>query len=143
VLHDDVDEESAAGEPQLAPLPVQVGDGLSHVAHGAGSHTRTVVEHPVDGGLAQACLPSDLPDRIRMPHGDQPDGLRMSRSRSGRTPVHARAGNPIDLSVEGFLMASSPLTVVTRRSTLVKIGRPLRAVLIESVQPALKRRRSG
>ena len=54
-LHHDVDHECAAGQPQLCALPVQVGDGLLHFSDGARTHPAAVVEHPVDGALAQAC----------------------------------------------------------------------------------------
>src|SRR3954447_8176553 len=62
------------GQSQLAALPVQIGDGLSHVAHGAGAHPRPVVEHPVDGGFTQPRLTGDLPNRVGVSHGPHSDG---------------------------------------------------------------------
>src|ERR1035437_3259017 len=81
-LHDHVDQECAAVQSKLAALPVQVGDGLPHVAHGAGAHPWSVVENPVDGGFTEPRLTGDLPDRIRMSHASNSDGLMRSWSRS-------------------------------------------------------------
>ncbi len=60
-LHHDVAHERAADQPDLGALTVQVGDGPAHLVRGALAHAAAAVEHPVDGGLAQARLPGDLP----------------------------------------------------------------------------------
>ena len=64
-LHDDVDEERAAGEADLGALPVELVDGLLDGLRGAGPHAAAAVEHAVDGGLAEARLPGDLAQRVR------------------------------------------------------------------------------
>ena len=55
-LHDEVDHEGPATEPQLGPLPVEVGDGLLDLADRALPDAAAAVQHPVDGGLAEAGL---------------------------------------------------------------------------------------
>jgi hypothetical protein len=65
-LHHDVDEERAAGEADLGALPVELGDRLLDGLGGAGPHAAAAVEHAVDGGLADARLPGDLPQRVRV-----------------------------------------------------------------------------
>ena len=65
-LHDDVDEERAAGEADLRALPVELVDRLVDGLRGAGPHAAAAVEHAVDGGLAEARLPSDLAQRVGM-----------------------------------------------------------------------------
>ena len=67
-LHHDVDHEHPAGQPQLAALLVQVGDGLPDVVDGARAHAAAVVEDAVHGGLAHAGLAGDLADRVRVGH---------------------------------------------------------------------------
>jgi hypothetical protein len=65
-LHDDVDEERAAGEAEVGALAVEVVDGLPDGLRGAGPHAAAAVEHAVDGGLADARLPGDLAQRVRV-----------------------------------------------------------------------------
>src|SRR6478735_7666814 len=67
-LHHDVDHEYPAGQPQLAALLVQVGDGLPDVVDGARADAAAVVEDTVHGGLAHAGLPGDVADRVRVGH---------------------------------------------------------------------------
>ena len=65
-LHDEVDDEGAAVETKLAALPVEIGDRLCDVRCGAGPHAGSLVQHAVDGRLAQAGLAGDLTDRVRV-----------------------------------------------------------------------------
>ncbi len=67
-LHDDVDEERAAGEADLRALPVEVVDRLVDGLRGARPHPAAAVEHPVDGRRADAGLAGDLAQRVRMAH---------------------------------------------------------------------------
>ena len=61
-LHDDVDEERAAGQPDLVALPFQVGDG-PRTSRAVLSRTPVrLLQHAVDRGLAQAGLHGDLAD---------------------------------------------------------------------------------
>jgi hypothetical protein len=53
-------------EENRSGVPVQVDDGLPDLADRAGAHTRSFVEHPVDRRLADAGLPGDFPDRVRV-----------------------------------------------------------------------------
>ena len=76
---------SAAGEPDLRALPVELVDRLVDGLRGAGPHAAAAVEHAVDGGLADARLPGDLPDRIRMSHAQKRDGLMRAWSRTEAT----------------------------------------------------------
>jgi hypothetical protein len=61
-LHHDVDHEYPAVEPQLAGLPVQIGDGLPDVVDGARAHAAAVVEDSVYRGLADPGLTRYLAD---------------------------------------------------------------------------------
>jgi hypothetical protein len=67
-LHHDVDHEDPAVEPQLAGLPVEVGDGLLDVVGGARAHAAAVVEDAVHGGFADSGLAGDFPDRVGVGH---------------------------------------------------------------------------
>src|SRR5260370_9344031 len=60
-LHHDVDHEDTAVEPQLAGLPVQIGDGLLDVFDGARPHAAPCVEDPRTWGRADAGLARSLP----------------------------------------------------------------------------------
>jgi hypothetical protein len=71
-LHDDVDHERPADEPDLGALPVQVGDGLVDLPRGALAHASPAVQDPVDGGLAQSRLTCDLTDREGVAHAPAP-----------------------------------------------------------------------
>ena len=53
-------------EPDLGALTVQVGDRLLHLGDGARAHAGSLVQHPVDRGLAEAGLLGDLADPERM-----------------------------------------------------------------------------
>ena len=68
-LHDDVDEVAAADQAQLGALLVQVGDGLHDLGPGVLPDPGPLVEHTVDGGLAQPGLLRDLADLVAVPHG--------------------------------------------------------------------------
>jgi hypothetical protein len=67
-----------ARDAQLGALPLQVGDGLLHLFDGAGPHPAALVQHPVDGRLAEPGLRGDLADAERSGHGRIPviGGLR-------------------------------------------------------------------
>ena len=67
-LHDNVDEVAAADQPQLGTLLVQVGDGLHDLCPGVFSHPGPLVEHTVDGRLAQPGLLRDLADLVAVRH---------------------------------------------------------------------------
>ena len=67
-LHHHVDEVAAAVEPQLCALFVEVGDRLVDLGDGGLPHARAVVEHPVDRGLAEPALLSDLADLVAVRH---------------------------------------------------------------------------
>ena len=68
-LHDHVDEVAPAVEAQLGALFIQVRDGLHDLGAGVLPDARTVVEHAVDGRLAQPRLLGDLTDLVPVPHG--------------------------------------------------------------------------
>ena len=55
-------------EADLGALPVQVGDGLLDLPRGALPDAAPAVQDPVDGGLAQARLTCDFPDREGVAH---------------------------------------------------------------------------
>jgi len=57
-----------AAEPDLGLLPVEVGDRLLHLAHGALPDTAALVQHPVDGGRTEPGLSGDLTDAVRVLH---------------------------------------------------------------------------
>ena len=61
-LHDDVDQVAPAVQPQLGALFVQVGDRLHDLGAGVLPNAGPLVEHAVDGGLAQPGLLGDLAD---------------------------------------------------------------------------------
>ncbi len=67
-LQHDVDDERATDQFQLRALTFQVRDRLANLRSCAVANSRTVVEHPVDGGLTQARLLSDLPHFESMRH---------------------------------------------------------------------------
>ena len=67
-LHDDVDQVAPAVEPQLGALFVQVGDRLHDLGAGVLPHAGPLVQHPVDGGLAQPGLLGDLADLVAVRH---------------------------------------------------------------------------
>ena len=67
-LHHEVDEERPSSDTQLARLPVELGDRLLDLRHGALPHARSPVEHTIDGRQAQAGLLGDLAHSVRMGH---------------------------------------------------------------------------
>src|SRR5919202_4035100 len=69
-LHDHVDDEGAAAEPQLSVLPVEVRDRWVPLTHCAGANAAPPVEDAVDRRLAQAGLQGDLTDPVPVTHRD-------------------------------------------------------------------------
>ena len=67
-LHDHVDQVAPAVQPQLGALLVQVGDRLHDLGAGVLPHARPLVQHAVDGGLAQPGLLGDLADLVAVRH---------------------------------------------------------------------------
>ena len=67
-LHHDVDQVAAPVEPQLGALFVQVGDRLHDLGAGVLPDAGAVVEHAVDGRLAQPGLLGDLADLVPVRH---------------------------------------------------------------------------
>jgi hypothetical protein len=100
-LHHHVDQVAPAVEPQLRPLFVQVGDRLRHLRAGVLPDTGTVVEHAVDGRLAQPGLLGDLADLVAVRHG--------SGSRSPGEQTHVARDTP----------SSAALCVCSRTSVMV------------------------
>ena len=71
-LHDHVDEVATAVQAQLGTLLVEVGNGLHDLRAGVLPHPGTLVQHPVDGGLAQSGLLSDFADLVAVRHRPLP-----------------------------------------------------------------------
>jgi hypothetical protein len=67
-LHDHVDHEGAAAQPHLRALPVELVDGLPHLADRAFADSAATVQRAVHGGLAETGLDGYLANPERVPH---------------------------------------------------------------------------
>jgi hypothetical protein len=64
----DVDREGRSGQPGLGLLLVERGDGLVDLAGRALPHPAAVMQHAINGRLAEAGLAGDLPNPVGVLH---------------------------------------------------------------------------
>jgi hypothetical protein len=76
-LHDDIDEELAAGQSRLFDLAIQLAYRLFDALGGVLAHPAAPIEHPIDRGLAEPGLERNLLDEKRVSHDRSPDGFLM------------------------------------------------------------------
>jgi hypothetical protein len=67
-LHDDINRQHAAAAHRPGLLLLQLRDRRLHPHLGLPAHTRSAVQHPVDGRGAEPCLEGDILDEKEMCH---------------------------------------------------------------------------
>ena len=76
-LHDDVHDKFAPGQPCLFDLTMQFAYRLFDALGRVLAHAAALVEHAIDGRLAEPGLKRNLFDEKRVSHNRSPDGFLM------------------------------------------------------------------